>query len=160
MELEVIKLAAKRSCHADKLRECELLDAVADLGGQLIINGFEMTSESFALSLLGAENLLLGLFGSQEAKPMDARAGAVVPVIEGGNRDAKLLGDLLNGLALSPEFNELIHEFCVVHMFTFVLVFGFRIEEGVGQIPSYPIFFFEIRISYCKSTTYRAKISY
>ena len=105
MELEVIKLAAKGSCHGDKLWDCELLDAVADLGGQLVINGFEMTSESFALSLLGAENLLFGLLGSQESKPMDAGAGAVVPVIEGGNRDAKLLGDFLDGLALSPEFN-------------------------------------------------------
>ena len=40
MELEVMKLAAKRSCHADKLRERELLDAVADLGGHLVINCF------------------------------------------------------------------------------------------------------------------------
>ena len=124
---KAMKGFAEGGADADEFGEGEVLGgAFGEPGGDLFVNGIKMASEGFELGLLGAEEAFFDVFQFEEPEFVDAGPDFLVPMVEGGSRDADLFGDPGDGEALDAEFNELVYGIGVMHN----MIFWFQHSRG------------------------------
>ena len=110
--LDGVKLATEGAGGTDKFGQGEVGGITAgDFGGELFIDDFEVKGQPLELEGFDTEDGLFGFLDATEPELVDAQAGALIPIVEGGGGHTDLFGDFGYGEAQDPELDELFEDF-------------------------------------------------